>query len=141
MLSLEECLQSLKARGQKMTPQRREILSAIIDSRKPLTARDLHGRVRRSFPGVSLDTVYRNLLLLTASGLVSQINLQNKGIARFEFQGSGHHHHAICLECGASFCIDNCVIPATIPSPREDRGFKIVSHAFEVYGVCSKCAS
>lgn len=133
-------MQSLKARGQKMTPQRREILTVVRASRHALTARDVHNRVKVGFPSLSLDTVYRNLLLLTESGLVAQINLQNKASARFEFQGKSHHHHAICLECGASFCIDKCIIPATIPAPSEDRGFRIVSHAFEVYGVCSKCA-
>jgi len=80
-------------------------------------------------------------MMLTGSGFVSQINLQNKGTARFEFQAGKHHHHAICLTCNATFCIDDCFIPDRLPTPAKDRGFQITSHAFEVYGTCSKCGS
>lgn len=140
MLTLDECMQTLKGRGQKVTPQRREILHVVMESRRALTARDVYSKVRRTFPALSLDTVYRNLMLLTESGLVSQINLQHKGTSRFEFQGKQHHHHAICIQCGASFCIDQCIIPVVIPAPAKDRGFRVLSHVFEVYGLCSNCA-
>ncbi|MCE9598762.1 MAG: transcriptional repressor [Spirochaetia bacterium] len=140
MITLQECLDSLRQSGQKLTPQRTEVLRVLIHSRNSLTARDVHLRVKKTFPHVSLDTVYRNLLMLTESGYVSQINLQNKAISRFEFQGDDHHHHAVCLTCGATFCIDSCFIPKKIPPPREDKDFRIVSHAVEIYGECSKCA-
>ena len=52
-------------------------------------------RVKETYPYISLDTVYRNLSLLTNTGLVNQINLQAKGISLFEFQGEAHHHHAV----------------------------------------------
>src|SRR6185369_8778916 len=95
MLSLQKCLDSLKKKGQKLTPQRTEVLKVIMHARGSLSAKEVHTRVTRNFPNVSLDTVYRNLLMLTELGLLSQINLQNKGISRFEFQGEHHHHHAI----------------------------------------------
>jgi Fe2+ or Zn2+ uptake regulation protein len=141
MYTLEQCFQSLRKNGQKLTPQRMEILRVLSEARAPLTARDVHTRVKKKFSHVTLDTVYRNLLMLTGTGFISHINLQNKGTARFEFQAGHHHHHAICLECGAAFCIDVCFVPDRIPAPKKDKGFKVTSHAFEVYGTCSKCAA
>jgi len=139
MITIEECLATLRQKGQKLTPQRTEVLKVLMHSKTSLTAKDVHGRVKRLFPHVSLDTVYRNLLMLTESGYVSQINLQNKGISRFEFQGEHHLHHAVCLICGTAFCIDSCFIPKKIPPPGDDKDFKVLAHAFEVYGTCSKC--
>lgn len=132
-------LEEIQRQYKKLTPQRLEILRVLIQARKPMTAQQIHELVRASLERISLDTIYRNLFFLTEKGLVSQINLQNKRKARFEFQGSGHHHHAVCVECGNIFCIDDCVIPPRIEAPTEDPGFKIAGHAFEVYGICSDC--
>ncbi|MDR5682762.1 MAG: Fur family transcriptional regulator [Armatimonadota bacterium] len=129
----------LRRHGLRVTPQRTAILDAIRRAGRPLTARDVWERVRAAHPRMSLDTVYRNLVALAGLGVVGQIHLQNQEVARFEFQGPrSHHHHAVCLRCRKTFHIPACPRPLLRP-PREDPGFRITSHAFEIYGYCGRC--
>ncbi len=134
-----EAIQRVRASGHKLTPQRMEILRVLINADASISAQAVQERVKEIYPYISLDTIYRNLSMLTNTGLVNQVNLQGKGISLFEFQGEAHHHHAICLECGTSFCVDACPLPEVIPLPEADKKFRVVSHAFEIYGYCSTC--
>lgn len=138
-LDFQETLTDLKARGLKLTPQRIEILRVLAAAGAPLSAQEVFITVRKTLPSISLDTVYRNLALLTQDGLANQVNLQVKESARFEFQTPGHHHHhLVCLGCSKSICVETCPLPTDIKST-EDPGFKVVGHAFEMYGYCSTC--
>lgn len=137
---LERAIAKLQELGIRITPQRREILKALLKAGAPLTAREIADRVQKTYPQISMDTVYRNLTMLAQVGLVNQINLQNRESSRFEFQGDGeHHHHVVCLDCGVTYCIDVCPVPVTTVLPQEDPGFRVVSHAFEIYGYCAAC--
>lgn len=138
-MEFQEAVRHIKEQGYRLTPQRAEILRALIEAGTALSAQAVLARVQQTYSCVSLDTVYRNLAMLTETGLVNQVNLQNKGIARFEFQGQSHHHHAICLQCGRSFCVDDCPLPTPLPMPAEDPRFQVVRHAYEIYGYCSGC--
>jgi len=138
-MEFRDAVQRLRESGHKLTPQRMEILRVLINAGASISAQAVLERVKETNPYISLDTVYRNLAMLTNTGLITQINLQAKGIALFEFQGETHHHHAICLQCGASFCVDSCPLPKVIPLPEADQRFQVISHAFEIYGYCSVC--
>ncbi|HLK58613.1 MAG TPA: Fur family transcriptional regulator [Chthonomonadaceae bacterium] len=138
-MEFQDAVRRLRMAGHKLTPQRMEILRVLLNAGVPMSAQAVMARVKDTYPCVSLDTVYRNLSLLTTTEMVNQINLQNKGTALFEFQGEVHHHHAVCLECGKSFCVDSCPLPKVFPLPAEDQQFQVVSHAFEIYGYCSAC--
>jgi Fur family transcriptional regulator, zinc uptake regulator len=138
-LEFHDTLTGLKERGIKLTPQRIEILRALAAAGRPLAAQEVLTAVRKALPHISLDTIYRNLTMLTQDGLTNQVNLQVKESARFELQGpQQHHHHLVCLGCGRSFCVEACPLPIEIASS-EDPSFRIVSHAFEIYGYCSEC--
>lgn len=138
-MEYKEAVQQIRTSGHKLTPQRMEILRVLVNAGAPISAQAVQMRVKETYPYISLDTIYRNLTMLTNTGMVNQLNLQNKGTALFEFQGEAHHHHAICLECGKSFCVESCPLPKVIPLPEADKGFRVVSHAFEIYGYCSRC--
>jgi len=139
-LNLHRAVQKLKERGLKLTPQRLEILKIVMEAGRPLTAREVIEAARATHPHISVDTVYRNLTVLTQCGLLNQVNLQNRESARFEYQGEdGHHHHFVCLECGKSFCVEWCPTATMHAVPAQDPGFRVLAHAFEVYGYCSRC--
>lgn len=124
----------------KLTPQRLEIVRILVEATEPLSAQEVTQAVRAVHPNVSLDTVYRNLAMLSEAALVNQINLQNRESTRYEFQGEGgHHHHFVCLGCGKSFCVESCPTPEVQSRPTEDPNFRVVGHAFEVYGYCTGC--
>lgn len=139
-MQVEEVLQRLKRAGHRMTPQRQLIIEILLEGDEPQTAQEIYQRVRKQYPNVSLDTVYRNLGLLTDSGLVHQINLRAGERARFEFAGDArHHHHVVCLSCGQSACLDFCPVEDAVAESARQQGFQVVGHAFEVYGYCARC--
>jgi len=136
---MKPTLKKIGPQGQKITSQRRAILQVLQRAGKPMTAREALGRVRRVMPRMSLDTVYRNLLLLVQNGVVAQTHLQNRSASRFELQSDRrHHHHAVCLSCGRSFCLHGVPEPK-FKAPREDPGFQVESHVLEFHGRCGAC--
>jgi len=138
-VELERVLRQLKEKGHKLTPQRQGILKILMVSKVPMTALEVRQKVQKSHPRVSLNTVYLNLLMLTKMGLVIQTHLQNRTASRFEYQAEGsHHHHAVCLSCGKSLCLDQVPEPKA-GQPGEDPGFQILGHTLEFYGYCSSC--
>jgi Fur family zinc uptake transcriptional regulator len=138
-LKQSEIIQLVKDKGFKVTPQRRAIIEALRLADKPPTARDVLEAVRRNFPDVSLDTVYRNLNLLADIGCVIQINLKNSEKSRFELLKQ-HHHHLICLGCGEATCLEKCMLEKHMVALKY-QGYEIVGHAFEIYGYCPNCCS
>jgi len=138
-VELERVLKQLKEKGHKLTPQRQAILKILMVSKVPMTALEVRQKVQKSHPRVSLNTVYLNLLMLSKMGLVLQTHLHSGSSARFEYQGEGtHHHHAVCVDCGDSFCLKNVAEPRA-QAPVEDHDFQFLGHTLEFYGRCSSC--
>ena len=111
----------------------------MLKSQNPLTARDVYKEVKKIHSAISLDTVYRNLSMLSEEGLISQLRFQTKGTSLFEYQKNNHHHHAVCVACEGVFCVEDCLTEELTKKPIEDKGFLVTNHIFEVYGFCSEC--
>ena len=131
----------LRKGAKKITPQRLDIYKTMLKSQNPLTAQEVYQEVKKIHPSISLDTVYRNLSMLSEQGFISQLRFQTKGTSLFEYQDEKHHHHAVCLACENVFCIEKCLTSELLKKPKDDQGFQILNHIFEVYGLCSNCQS
>jgi Fur family ferric uptake transcriptional regulator len=121
----------------RLTPQRRALLDLIADRKGSFTAVDLFEDARRSSPRLGLATVYRTVDLLRRTGSVRPL----AGDARPAYVRCepGHHHHLICLSCGAVEETELC----GAPSPAELRrryGFRAEDHELDIYGTCARCA-
>ena len=137
-MDLQEIRKTLHGMGLKLTPQRELIITVLLAAGKPLTARDVFAAVRRRRPRISFDTVYRNLGLLSAIGLVNRINVKVRFNSRFEICAD-HRHHLVCLGCGEARPVQICPFREAAQSLEKEQGFRIVNHAFEVYGYCPGC--
>ncbi len=138
MNGVDYSLNVLKREGLRITPQRTDIVKLLAGEKRKLSVQQVYRAIAKRHPGISLDTVYRTLATLAQLGLVSQINMQG-GDHLYEFQGVNHHHHAVCLGCGESVCMDECPFPQAFFQSLEQKRFRVQSHAFEVYGYCAKC--
>jgi Fe2+ or Zn2+ uptake regulation protein len=128
----------LKALGYKLTPQRIKLIHILAEAKKPANAGEIYQEATKFFPGISQETVYRNLKLLTNLGLISISNISNRNAEAFEI--SKHHHHLVCLSCGKVICLDVCPVEANAVLPEAIvHDFKVISHTLEFYGFCSKC--
>lgn len=134
-------VRKLREKGFKVTPQRRAILNALLSFEHPSKALDILGEVRKDFPDISLDTVYRNLNMLTELGVTTVVNLRGGEASRFEIERGQHHHHLVCLQCGKAVCLDFCPMDDRDSAAAEKHGYELVGHAVELYGYCGKCRS
>lgn len=127
---------TLPARA-RLTPQRRSLLDLIADRDGSFTAVDLFQEARRRAPDLGLATVYRTIELLRRTGSVRPL----VGDARPAYVrcDPGHHHHLVCLSCGAVEETDLCGAPSPAVLRRR-YGFLADGHELDVYGTCADCA-
>lgn len=135
-MNVHEAIQYLKDQGFKQTGKREDMLHLFADSDKYLTAKDVLDQLKDDYPGLSFDTIYRNLSLFVKMGILEMTELSGEKHFRFTCSRHNHHHHFICLDCGKTKEIETC--PMNVLS--EDlKGYDISGHKFEIYGKCPEC--
>lgn len=135
-MNVTEALLLLKEKGFKYTDKRKEMLELFSNSDKYLTARDVLQAMRGDHPGLSFDTVYRNLSMFEQLGILEMTELSGEKHYRFACPSTHHHHHFICIKCGRTKDLNICPMDGL-----DDmlKGFDICGHKFEIYGLCPKC--
>jgi len=131
-------IELLQSKGYKMTPQRRTVIKALFECGQFPTAQDILEYAKKVNPDMGIDTIYRNLNLLTEMGVLNQINIKSRDVSVFEIV-TDHHHHLICLNCGKTECLDYCPVLQDVEKIADDKKFKIMGHSLEFYGYCSTC--
>jgi Fur family zinc uptake transcriptional regulator len=132
----QEMLSIMSRNGWRITDQRRTLAKIFADFDGFLSPKDVYDHMRDKYPGVSLDTVYRNLRMLSDMGALEQFYFMDGGL---KFKGScqsHHHHHLICVNCERTMSFEYCPMDGTIKLPGN---FKIMNHRFEIYGLCEEC--
>jgi Fur family transcriptional regulator, peroxide stress response regulator len=130
---------AIRGAGIKMTPQRLEIFRQTAATTTHPDIETIHREVRKTMPGVSLDTVYRALALFAELGLVSTVQPQGHHI-RFDANISPHHHF-VCSNCGAALDFeDRDFDNLRIPKSASALG-RVVSRHVELRGLCAPCAA
>lgn len=126
----------LKAHGYKKTDKRELILSMFEATDKYLSARDLLEVLKKEYPGMSYDTIYRNLATFVELGILEETEFNGEKRFRMHCEVDHHHHHFICTNCGNVKEVSMCpieMLESLLP------GYSIESHKFEIYGKCPNC--
>ncbi len=85
--------------AERKSEKRDAILALLRRVRCHPSAEWVYNELRRTYPGLSLGTVYRNLRRLTESGLIRSVGVVD-GQERFDGNLSAHGHF-VCQGCGA----------------------------------------
>ncbi len=139
-MTVDEILQRMKKMGCKLTPQRRMIVEALLETEVEMTADEIYQKVRTAYPEVGLDTIYRNLRLLVKLNVVDEVKLPGK-LAQYSLNRRHHAHELVCVECGREIPLGHCPIKELEAVAREQHGFVISSHRIELFGYCPACAA
>lgn len=118
--------------------KQRDCIKEFLEGRKDHPTADVvYMNVRKSFPNISLGTVYRNLTLLADIGEIARIRVGD-GVDHFDADTTPHYHF-ICKECGSVMDLDMKGMDfLTEAAPRNFRG-RIDGHAIYFYGQCENC--
>ena len=99
-MNVSRAWEILKENGFKKTDKRELILDMFAATDKYLTARDLLDVLKKDFPGMSFDTIYRNLATFVKLGILEETELSGERNFRMHCESQHHHHHFICMDCG-----------------------------------------
>jgi Fe2+ or Zn2+ uptake regulation protein len=132
----------LAADGQRYTPNRKAIVGILTQATKPLALAELLA----AGPGLAQSSVYRNLVVLEAAGVVRKVVATDE-FARFELAEdlTGHHHHLLCSSCGSveDFTlperVERTVETALVTAARRS-GFRASHHRLDLVGLCAECS-
>ena len=136
---LEEAQSICRARGGRLTPQRRAVLSALLSMGRPVTAYDLLDLVRPSDPAMTPASTYRSLDFLVEMGLAHRLETTKS------FLACSHpdHPHAgqflICRRCGTVVETEDPVIADATSGLGERHGFTVDHRTVELTGLCAPC--
>ena len=127
--------QLCRDKGMKMTEQRRAIARVLSDSNDHPDVEELHRRVVKIDPRVSIATVYRTVRLFEEQHILERLDFGD-GRARYEeAEGRHHHHHLINLETGEVIEFENEQLERLKRKIARDLGFDLVGERLELYGV------
>lgn len=120
----------------RMTPARRAVVEAVAARRGAFTVMEVFDDARAAHPALGLATAYRTIELLRRSGAVHP--LAGAGRAAYVRCAPGHHHHLVCVSCGAVEETELCAAPSD-DELRRSHGFRAQSHELDIYGLCRRC--
>ena len=123
--------------GLKKTAVRIAILEILLRSPEPLTSPEILKKLGPTAPNKT--TIYRNLRILTDSGMVHRVFLERK-TAAFELSFNCSlihcHPHFMCKKCKKTFCIKDLLPKNTVKLP----GFKVDRQKILLEGTCKQCS-
>jgi Fur family ferric uptake transcriptional regulator len=129
-------MEALAERGYRTTSPRQLVVRSIAGKDRHFTAEEL----REQLPGIGRATVYRCLKLLVEAGILCRVLLED-GNLHYQLSHRGHHHHLLCVQCGASQDLLGCDIEDVLREVAVSHAFQISGHWLEVYGLCRNCIS
>lgn len=135
-MNINRAWEILKKEGFKKTDKREQILDIFSQTTKYITPRDILDIMMAEHPGMSYDTIYRNLNTFVELGILEETELTGEKHFRMHCETDHHHHHFICTSCGNIKEINICPMELLLNSIP---GYQIENHKFEIYGNCPQC--
>lgn len=126
----EAIIETLSARGHRITEARKGVINLLAESHTALTIQALAERA-----AADEASVYRTMHLLLAEGLVEEIQIRGQR-SRFALVGP-HHHHAICRSCGT---VAHVPCAEVVKLPKVASFHSLDEHEVTFYGLCNACS-
>ena len=135
---VDDILEILHERGERLTIQRRMVVEALCRQSGHRTLHELREAIRQIGEDLDESTIYRILQWLNTIGLVSQTDLGERGTV-YELLYGKPHHHLVCLSCGLTIELDDNFAQAMRGQLREQYHFQPRVDHMAIFGWCEDC--
>lgn len=132
----DQIVQTLKARGLRVTPQRFAVYANLLSRSDHPTAEDILSDLNQDAPTSSQATVYSSLQALRDVDLVREVLLE-EGVCRYDANIDPHHHFR-CKTCGTIKDIPWKQIGG-VNLTSLSSGWQVDGYEVTVHGVCDGC--
>ncbi len=129
----------LKKLKLKITPKRIEILSILDRENYFKSPEEIWQLMKKRFKKIGLPTVYRNLEDLAEGGVIFRIIHPDRQLYYYFCNNKDHHHHFVCISCKRVSDVDYCPEKEVINYVSKRIKGKIISHIFQINGICNVC--
>lgn len=135
-------LRVLRTTGLRVTMPRVQVIRALGESNRALSAYSIHERIHAAGGMIDVVSVYRILSMLQTAGLVHHIGIVDGYIpCRIAREHESECEHMVCSKCG---CVTELplspVAHQAATSQAEDVGFVPTIVKVEMLGTCRHCA-
>ncbi len=121
----------------RLTTQRQIILEELGKVTSHPTANEVYDMVRKRLPRIGLGTVYRNLELMSETGIILKLEV---GGTQKRFDATvAPHYHIRCISCGKVDDIEIPVMEDINKTAADTSKYQVLGHHIEFSGVCSEC--
>ncbi|HZH98989.1 MAG TPA: Fur family transcriptional regulator [Fimbriimonadaceae bacterium] len=137
----ELALRQLRATGFRITMPRVQVIRALADTRKAMTAYQIHEKIMQAGGKIDVVSVYRILGTLVEIGLAHHIGVADGYFpCRMDDAHQQDSAHFVCDRCG-------CITEVNVPQETKDAthrqahqiGFLPTGIRIEVVGLCPDC--
>lgn len=134
---LETALDYLRQDGLRITSQRTNILSYLINTKDHPTAESIYHALKATDANLSLATVYNTLDLFIAHNLVVSLSANDE---KQHFDYFAHpHYHVICSNCGKIEDVFDFPLGPLTTHAHQQTGYQISHSNIEIFGLCPAC--
>lgn len=123
----------------RLTKQRRTLIDYLgKHENNYITVTSIDNYMRSLYPGLSHDTIYRNVKEFEELGILESDTQDDQAIVKLQCDfHHPHHHHFICRNCHKVQELEMCPLDFF---EKQIPGAVIESHSFELHGLCAACA-
>ncbi|MHC4908293.1 MAG: Fur family transcriptional regulator [Planctomycetota bacterium] len=130
----------LKSQNLKYTPERADLLNAIIERDGVFEAEELLLEARKRGNQVSKATIYRTIKLLQDAGIITQALFDSRQAHYRLIYGRSPQDYLYCMKTGRSVEFSNDELVALRNRICEELGWEPVGHRFQIYAISPEAA-
>ena len=125
----------LKSQRLKYTPERADVLEAIIERDGVFEVDQLLMDMRRRGHRVSKATIYRTVKLLQDAGIITQVLFDAKQAHYQLIYGKAARDYMVCMKTGQHIEFSDDELVALRDRICRERGWEPVGHRFQIYAI------
>ena len=127
----------LKNAGLKITHARRALMQLFIDTKKPLSLKEITHELQKE--AIDLSTLYRTIETFEKKKIIRSLRGPRKVIL-YERASMHAHHHIVCTSCDKIEEVECSHTDISRHFLEHSKKFKTLhSDSIELFGICTTC--